>query len=453
VLDAISEILKGYNVDLQYFLIAGLLCTALFVLAYYRFLITIFDPLVFFMITMIASGTLMLNIDTDTAMKVEFFVFAGCCWLGFILNKRADIEQGVFTLDSRSLLELELVLLVLFVVIVAGDLYIGYTVGFPMFSDDPTVAKVEAFTGGAGIFKRFNSTPYQFLAAGCIVMAVLRRRRRFYLALLAISSLAIVLEGSKGSLVPIVAILAFVVRRDGLRERLEAQGKHLMRYAWAALILGAAVALLVSVRSADVGESGAANLGARVVLAGDIVPFYYPNRGTVPDLRGLGPADYVSYLLEGILGMFRLVPYKDPLGTTIMGATNSSFGPNALYFVRADLFFGPYFGCLYCFVIGYGCGWFRKAFFRYRGGSAILLVALLTMAEFAFALAAESQLFATEIFDLTFLLVPLWILARIVTLAIAGPGPTPLVVVGEGRRGATDILTGGSLAAEGNRIR
>lgn len=453
MLDAIGEILKGYNVDLQYFLVAALLCTVLFVLAYYRFLVSIFDPLVFFIVTMIASGTLMLNIDTTTAMRVEFFVFAAFCWLGFACQKRADIKQGAFTLDSRSLLELELVLIALFVAIVAGDLYIGYTVGFPMFSADPTVAKVETFTGGAGIFKKLNSTPYQFLAAGCILLAILRRRRRFYLALLAISSVAIVLEGSKGSLVPIVAILAFVVRRDGLRERLEGQGKHLMRYAWAALILGGAVALLVSARSADYGESGAANLGARVVLSGDIVPFYYPNRGTVPELRGLGPADYVSYLLGGILGMFRLVPYKDPLGTTIMGATNSSFGPNALYFVRADLFFGPYLGCLYCFVIGYGCGWFRKRFFRYQGGSAIHLAWLLTMAEFAFALAGESQLFATEIFDLTFVIIPLWILARIITLAIAGPGPTPLVIGGAVGRGAAGRLTAGPLPAEGIQIR
>jgi hypothetical protein len=127
--------------------------------------------------------------------------------------------------------------------------------------------------------------------------------------------------------------------------------------------------------------------------------------------------DYIKYLLNPLLGMFRLVEYSAPLGTTIAGTADMGFGPNAQFFVRADIFFGPVVGCGYCLANGAFIGFLRRTFFKFQTQNAIVFTFMLTLAVDAFTVATESQMFVTDVIDTALLLVPLWAVAHLIRVA------------------------------------
>jgi hypothetical protein len=132
-----------------------------------------------------------------------------------------------------------------------------------------------------------------------------------------------------------------------------------------------------------------------------------------------GPWDYVHYLVDPILGMFRIVDYASipiALGSIISNMENG-FGPNAQYFVRADIFFGPVFGCSYCLAIGYLTGLFRRQFFTFHTRSAMSFTFSLLFAVSALNLPFESSMFGSIVVDTAVFLFPLWCFAHVATLS------------------------------------
>ena len=160
----------------------------------------------------------------------------------------------------------------------------------------------------------------------------------------------------------------------------------------------------------------------RILLFGDVILFYYPQRGEIPGLMNAGPWDYVHYLVDPFLAMFRVVDYSSihpALGSMISNMENG-FGPNAQYFVRADIFFGPIGGCAYCLAIGYLTGLFRRQFFTFHTRSALLFTFSLLFAASALTLPTESSLFVSTVVDTGLFLFPLWCFAHVATLSTMG---------------------------------
>jgi uncharacterized MAPEG superfamily protein len=413
-------ILNNLGLDPGLFLIAVLVSAVVIVLAYYKFILGIVDPLTFFVLAMIANSTLMFALPWERAVKIEFVFFAFFFWLGFALRARIPRSFLPVRLGESSLFDLQLLLMALCTLIVIANLYLGMTAGFPIFSSNPSTAKVENLTGGLGVVRRINMAPYIFLCSGCMLLVSLGYRRRLAIILLGVASIFIALSGSKSALLPVLYVQVFVLAHRGLWNKTKWISKT-KKSAFILFLLAALIALLVASKDQGGIQLGLLFLAQRMLYAGDIILYYYPVRGSIQSLAHANGLDYISYLFQSTLGLFRLIPYRDALGTVIMGSGETGFGPNAQYFVRADIFFGPIYGCIYCFVIGYFVGLMRRGFFTFSGGNATKLTLRLTLAVSATALAVESQLFVTDLVDLLLMLVPLYCLARLVRFATQAP--------------------------------
>ena len=307
-----------------------------------------------------------------------------------------------------------MILLVLCVLIVFANLYLGLTAGFPLLSADPSSSKVTVFTGGLGIIKRLNGGPFHFFCCGCTLLILIGYRRYLALSMLVVSCCFVALSGSKGALLPILFVQAFLTHHKGLGQSAKTI-KKARRYAIPSLAAASAVAFAVVVRDAGSVFGGLVFFVKRLLFSADLVLFYYPRRGAIPELRGAGLLEYLKYLLDPTLGLLRLKEYAIPLGTIVAGNLETGFGPNVQFFVRADIFFGPVAGCFYCFLIGCIIGFLRRKFFTVQTASPFVFTWVLFAAMSAFVLAVESQMFLEEIVDAALVILPLWgvaILAR-----------------------------------------
>ncbi len=415
------DILIEIGIEPAHFLLVVGLSALIMIFAYKRFLLNIFDPLVFFIITMIADSTLLFGLSWPVEAKLQAALFLFLFWLGFALCGRIPQQHSRPVFSKPALFEAEVVLLLMFVIVSLANLYLGATVGFPLFSVDPTMAKVQTFQGGLGSIRRLNEGPYYFLASGCVFFMIIGYRRTLAMVMLLVSSAFIALSGSKGALLAILFLQAFAVSHRGLRKD-QIIADKLKVYAIPTLLITVFTSLVVSAKGQGGLAQGLVFLVKRLVFYGDVVLFYYPRRGSIAELAGVGFRQYLQYLLNPILGLVRLVPYADPLGSIIAGNLESGFGPNVQFFVRADIFFGTFGGGIYCFINGWIVGFLRKLFFVSRTQSPLLYVLLLMIAVSAPNFAAESQLFVTYVLETLFLLLPLWVVSRILRFAVFEAG-------------------------------
>jgi hypothetical protein len=417
------DILSAAGLDTNQFITIFVIAAIVVILAYRPFVINILDPLNMFIIAMIANIVLMFGLKWDASATTEFTFFIVFFWIGFACAGKIATKIPAVQLDE-SLLNLEIVLVVTTIIVVISNLYLGFTVGFPLFSADPSEAKVTAYTGGLGLIRHLNQGPYKFLVCGCSLLIAIGRKPLLALSMLFVSSLFVALSGSKGALLPILFVQAFVLTHKGLVQNRRSLNKIKKL---ALLSFGAAVAVAMAVVIHENGGlvGGLLFLAKRILFFGDVIFFYYPRRGAIPELMNVGPFGYIHYLVDPLLAMFRVVDYTSilpPLGT-IISNSDLGFGPNAQYFVRADIFFGPAFGCVYCLAIGYLTNLFRRQFFTLQTKNAIVFTLSLFLAVSAIDIPFESSLFFSTIMDTLLFIGPLWCFAHLATLSTAVSQP------------------------------
>jgi hypothetical protein len=412
------DILKAVGLDPNQFVALFMIAAIILIFAYRPFVISILDPLNMFIVAMIADSLLMFGLNWNSNVKVEFTFFILFFWIGFVFAGKIPSNSPTVRFNDDALLELEIVLFISFLIISIANLYLGFTAGFPLLSANPSDAKVETYTGGLGIIRHLDQGPYLFLCCGCILLVAIGRKPRLPMMMLVTSSVFVALSGAKGALLPILFVMAFVANHTGLGQSQKYSGK-LKKLAIPSIGAAFAVATMVLMKE-NGGISGAfAALSRRILLFGDVILFYYPQRGAIPELVHAGPWDYFHYLVDPFLAMFRIVDYSSihpALGSMIANMENG-FGPNAQYFVRADIFFGSIGGCVYCLVIGYLNGLFRKQFFTFQTRNAMAFTFSLLLAVAAINLPFESSLFVSIIADTAFFLFPIWSFAHVATLA------------------------------------
>jgi len=412
------DILSALGLDANQFVALLVIASIVLVLAYRPFVISILDPLNMFIVAMIADVVLMFGLDWGSSAKIEFTFFIVLFWIGFAFAGKIPTDNPTIRFDDDALLKLEIVLLLAFVIISIANLYLGLTAGFPLLSGKPSEAKVATYTGGLGMIRHLDQGPYQFLCCGCILLIAIGRRPRLPMVMLVTSSAFVALSGAKGALLPVLFVMAFVINHKGLGQSQKYSGK-IKKLAIPSLGAAFAVAVTVLIKENGGIAQGTAALASRILLFGDVILFYYPRRGAIPELMNAGPWDYVHYLVDPFLALFRIVDYTSihPALGSIISNMESGFGPNAQYFVRADIFFGPIGGCVYCLAIGYLTGVFRRQFSTFHTRSALSLTFSLLFAASAMTLPFESSLFGSIVVDTAIFLVPLWCFAHVATLS------------------------------------
>ena len=411
------EFITSIGIEPSQLLLILVVASLAFTLLYRKYVFNLFDPLIMFIISMVANTVLMCALPWEVRFKWEFVCFAIFLWIGFVAAARKPKSQIHLTFPKEQLFDLEVVLVLLCGIIVLANLYLGVSTGFAIFSDNPSVTKVTSYSGGTGIIRRINMGPYIFCCCGCVYMAMIRHKRRLAIALLTCSSVFIMMAGSKGALLSLVFAQAVALGHPGLTRNHLFVAK-VKRYALYTLILGTVVALTVLIRDQGSVSLGVLGLFKRILLTGDVILFYFADQARVMAATQQSLLGYLQYLMGETLSMLRLQEYTEPLGSVILGLGNTGFGPNAQSFVVADLFFGPILGCLYSFAVGYAIGYLRTSFINDSRSSPILFVLKLTLAVLSFAIAVEAPEFVNSVVMTVLVLSPLWLLARLARLAL-----------------------------------
>src|SRR5215472_6965990 len=111
------DILTNIGLDPNQFVALFLISTIVVILAYRPFVISVLDPLNLFIVAMIADVVLMFGLPWDSSAKIEFTFFIVFFWIGFTFTGKMPTDNPTIRFNNDALLELEIVLLLDFVIV------------------------------------------------------------------------------------------------------------------------------------------------------------------------------------------------------------------------------------------------------------------------------------------------------------------------------------------------
>lgn len=247
-------------------------------------------------------------------------------------------------------------------VCIIGNVMLGVTKGFPLFSDD-AASKVATFEGGGGvgIVRRIN---WALLPLIIVLLTVrLRVQRRASSWVLMIPLLAfLVLSGSKSAFLILILALGAtdaLLAAIGMRSR---ANRWLVPFV---LIIGVCTALFVLWRTSEGSGGILVAFGTRLLFYGDM-NIYLFDSSLQSFLATYGPADFFKYLANPLLGMLRLAEYMRPLGAILVAEYRGdvgdgvAVGPNSNFYAIGLIFFGLIGGCFFSLVTGWLYGALRR---------------------------------------------------------------------------------------------
>ena len=401
-----------------FFCTAGILM--LLLLVYKNHIISVFDPLFIFLMTQAFSIELAFLQISNSFFLINFLL----CQLFFVFGFFTFVEQKkpakftykLLNANTKSLEILQFFSNACFLFIMIINIYLISKKGFALFTDDPTVAKVEFYTGGEGLgfIKRVN-WGLLYLTGFIQLYLYLIKNKLVYLIMLLLLMVILGLSGSKGAMV----FFLFAYTLFGLFNDVKYinQFKHLNTGKYILITIIFILSLFVIFNSVNNHslETAFLGLGTRFLFFGDAIIYYYKKY----DVRHFAIYrcwDFIPYEFNSILGFFRLTNYKLPLGFEMVGYkfrnSDSSWGPNVPFYVKGHIFFGDYGVLLYAFFVGGVIGRIRGLLYKIDASKKSLLFTLLIifLNIEIYGFAQDSQLFISIIFDTFIFSVPFIIL-------------------------------------------
>lgn len=377
----------------------------IFFYSYRSRIFSIFDPLVVLAVGQAAYCVMALALIHSDFLLFQFFISQAALVFGFLLVRKPRLRAGTMVWTSRDISIAECTVFLLFLILLFANIWLGATAGFPIFSNDPSLSKVSEITGGLGLVKRVNAGVGIFVPAGAVLLAVRGKHRKIFGTVFLLCILLASLGGSKGALVIFLSIIGYVLyRRDLVPDK---SAKRLRRISIvlvaAALFLAVAVLYVVS-KNWGIAIAG---LLQRILMQGDSIIYYYDPH-VLRHFASYGPLDYVYMVLNPVLGELRLVPYQFPLGYQMVdyywrgaGVSDIVIGPNTPFFIAGHVYFGAFFGVIYCGAVGYFVARIRILFLEAQGISPLRLIYFLALALLVFALPTEVNLFTGPLLDMS----------------------------------------------------
>lgn len=336
-----------------------------------KVIMNIFDPLLILLIFVSFSITFIINMYIDNMISINsslFLIFSiFLFWLGYYLLHNLYLERHKIVLNlmvkKNGNKHLLLITCILWLILMFSSLFLYIFKGIPLFSEDPSNAKVTLYENGFGIVKYFHMTlptiivlQIGFHLLGRKESFLLKRKVDFFIIIILITTFLIpVLSGSKSSLLFILGLFSIIlfIRKDNdtkLYRRLYSIG---LKFLLVAILYMTLIIVLTPVSS----ENPLFNLILRLLASGDTYYFYYGYQ--LEDNKVYSEKfidDFFEYLISPLLGMIGLIKHDYPLGSYLMYySTNyplGSFGPNALLPVLADIYFKKYFALFFMFFMG-----------------------------------------------------------------------------------------------------
>lgn len=333
------------------------------------------DPLVYFGLTSAFTLALACYATDSQSLYVRIVLYYLCFYAGLLIATRPlnlSAEPLQMNFEPRRF---RIVVIASCLIFFIANTLTWAKSGVILLSEHPSLQKSEAYAGGLGFVRRINWG----LGVFALIAALywwLWERSRTALTFLILAIATSVTGGSKSALLPMIFALGmYFVNpfRPAAPRHLRPTRKMLI--AAAALATFPVAAVLMVESKADQSVLNA--LFVRLFYSGDIM-LYWGQANLRSHFSNLGPLDYVRNSFGSLLGMLRLIDYSTPVGNQFVQYVlpvnsdySESLGPNLPFYVRGELYFGPWFAPFHALVIGLIVGRVRMFFINYRGGSLL----------------------------------------------------------------------------------
>lgn len=358
-----------------------------------------FDPLlVFVFFNSISIAFVIYLYFFMHTIKLEYFISFSTCILGFIAgvlfggrrgipdwkHDRLKEETTAGSSNKYSLLVDVFMIICLLIMFFSNALMLIVKGTLPIFSENPSEAKIILYTGGWGIVRRINFALVNYVLAIPLIklfhpsIKVTQKKAFFYLFCLLLCVLILMTMGSKSTLLNILSLLfgVLLINRSfgvSINQRLNSvlNTTLILKYAKYTFFFAVLFMVLVLVLSGAQTSTGD-SLITRLVASGDVFYFFYVF-DLSPSFHKM-PLDYIPHILNPILGMFRLADYEFSVGVyTLYYAIGlpmdalAVFGPNAQHPIEGLVYFGIFGAPFYSFFIGYVVSFARIGMLRILG--------------------------------------------------------------------------------------
>jgi len=394
---------------------------AVYLLMYYRFIYSVIDPLFLFVFTTSFASVLAIYVVPSTQDLIHFFGCQVAVWIGFVIAHRqtnysfVGIGQPgrVYSFSNKSLLRWSTYLFL--TVFILSNFIIGYVKGFALLSDAPSTAKFSNFQEGFGLFRKMNWALGTFSIISLVFMYLIDGKK-IDILFIAIVTFFSSLEGSKGALLQIAVSAGVVFYHPAFSDKRSIL-KKFQRYMPLILTGVMGIVFTVLLKENDGLEGAFLAFIRRLLYTSDsLIYFYTPIN--IAYFNDYSFSDYISRLVNPILGFLRLQPYQEALGNTLYDnlrppdftAESITVGPNIPFYMEGRIYF-YYLGAFpYSMLVGYLYGSVRTYFFSLTRTSAFYFVFMGSFCHFAQAIIIDSNLAVTQLFNLFFFTIPLFIL-------------------------------------------
>ncbi len=377
-----------------------------------RFLYSIIDPLV--QILLLFASLIAFASDHPLVFYIVFCIIA--FWVGmYMVFPKSKIERNFSNIQITNVLNLKLYTYFLVFLYVGSILYVFAKSGIPLFSDNPTEAKISTFEG-MGILRRISFIG-TIIPINLIILMIISKKKRLFIFLLALFCILKIFQGSKSSLIGVILPLYYLFTQKNLMSlnSFKIRNRKTLYFLLGGIILGV-LGYIVSKEAVLEGSTFIYSLGFRLMEFGDIA-LYYKDDSVQEYFQNYSALDYIGDELNGILGMLRIVPYKYPLGFLMVEQFNAYtpdvvVGPNGIFLIKGHIYFGYLGGIVYSMLCGYIFARIRKYYFSMEIKD-IFWYALMTTVFFSLAgFLRESGQFYSLLFDIAFFTFPILFISQ-----------------------------------------
>ncbi len=386
------------NIQFVIFIITLIILFVLFKPYYY----SIFDPIIFVFLTFAGA----VGYSSRSHLFAYTILSVLAFWLAFVFTGKPKINKSFSFEKNRGFMIFELFVITHFVIFLLTSFVIFNKLGITLFSDNPTESKAIVSQSGMGIYRRIQMIEMSFLFNSLLLLIIFSSKKYLYSSMFLTAMIVAIMGGSKGFLLGVFICIIYMFRAKKLsfNERLLKAFKKYTKYVF---ILFAIIVIYI-IKKED-GIRVIENISFRLMAMGDFM--FYFNNGNMMDYLGMDIIDFFAYEFNGILGMFRLVDYKDPLGYLVVntylksttGETLTTIvGPNSIMMGKGFVFF-KYWGIMYSFIIGLIIAKARRYILENKTLS-LFVFSLLLMVFFELpSIAKDSGLVISKLFDFFFL--------------------------------------------------
>ena len=385
---------------------------AVFFFLYHRYILSLFDPLFTYIYITGFSSVLIISIVNEPKYVIHYFVCQFFLFLGFLTVQKLPIvptsAKVTFNFYNRDLLEVTVY--ALFILYVVTNLFVIYSRGTALFSSDPT-AREKIFEEGFGTFRRINGGAGSFICAGLTIL-YLTKPSRIFLAFLAVLTFFTALEGTKSSLLRIVVIVAALVYHPYFRQN-KVITDNVKKYAPMGVLLVGSLFIYILTKESN-NDAFLAVVTRLVAGADGLLYLYAPQNEYI--LTNYHPIDYISFILNPIIGFFHIVPYTEPFGSIIVANTYASefkslvyLAPNTPFFIEGQIFFGYSGAFIYSFFIGAIFSAIRRFFLTLSQASYFALALASTFILHSGNILIEATYFVKTCFDTCLFAMPVYV--------------------------------------------